>query len=68
MCGAYIVDTGTGDILHRIRFEGAVRELFDAAFIPDVRAPMYVGLGNPEMRTLITFPEDGAGSAAEVAA
>jgi hypothetical protein len=29
---------------------------------------MYVGLGNPEMRTLIAFPEDGAGSAAEVAA
>jgi uncharacterized protein (TIGR03032 family) len=67
-CGAYIVDTRTGDILHWIRFEGAVRELFDAAFIPDVRAPMFVALGNPEMRTLITFPEEGAGSAAEAAA
>lgn len=27
----------------------------DASFIPGVRAPMCVGLGNPEMRTLITF-------------
>jgi uncharacterized protein (TIGR03032 family) len=44
-CGAYIIDTRNGDILHWIRFEGAVRELFDAAFIPGVRAPMCVGLG-----------------------
>jgi hypothetical protein len=33
-CGADIVDTRTGDILHWIRFEGPVRELFDATFIP----------------------------------
>ncbi|MET0667307.1 MAG: hypothetical protein ABWY38_07730 [Methyloceanibacter sp.] len=32
-----------------------MRKLFDAAFIPGVRAPMCVGLGNPEMRTLITY-------------
>jgi uncharacterized protein (TIGR03032 family) len=67
-CGAYIVDTRTGDIMHWIRFEGAVRELFDAAFIPGVRAPMCVGLGNPEMRTLITFAGDTTSSKAEVAA
>ena len=53
---------------HWIRFEGAVRELFDAAFIPGVRAPMCVGLGNPEMRTLITFAGDTTSSKAEVAA
>ena len=64
-CGAYIVDTRNGDILHWIRFEGAVRELFDAAFIPGVRAPMCVGLGNPEMRTLITFVGEASGSTAE---
>lgn len=48
--------------------EGVVRKLFDAAFIPGVRAPMCVGVGNPEMRTLITYPEEGSGSAAEAAA
>ena len=67
-CGAYIVDTRNGDILHWIRFEGAVRELFDAAFIPGVRAPMCVGLGNPEMRTLITFDGEASGSTAEAVA
>jgi uncharacterized protein (TIGR03032 family) len=67
-CGAYVIDTRNGDILHWIRFEGAVRELFDAAFIPGVRAPMCVGLGNPEMRTLITFDGEASGSPATVVA
>ena len=33
------------------RFEGAMRELFDAAFTLDVRAPMCVGLASPELPT-----------------
>jgi hypothetical protein len=45
-----------------------VRELFDAAFIPGVRAPMCVGLGNPEMRTLITFDGEASDSTAAVVA
>src|SRR4029079_2186972 len=67
-CGAFIVDTRNGDILHWIRFDGAVRELFDAAFIPGVGAPMCVGVGNPEMRTLITFDGEASGSAAHAVA
>jgi hypothetical protein len=54
------VDTRNGDILHWIRFDGAVRELLDATFIPGVRAPMCVGLASPEFRTLITLPADEA--------
>jgi hypothetical protein len=54
------VDTRNGDILHWIRFDGAVRELFDSAFIPGVRAPMCVGLASPEFRTLITSPDEAA--------
>jgi hypothetical protein len=61
----YIVDVRQSNILHWIRFEGGVRELFDAAFIPGFRAPMCVGLGNPEMRTLITFDGVSAGVTAE---
>jgi len=54
-CGLFIIDTNNGDILHWLRFEGAIRELFDIAFLPGVRAPMCVGLENAEMRTLITY-------------
>jgi hypothetical protein len=45
-----------------------VRELFDASFIPGVGAPKCVGLGNPKMRTLITFDGEASGSTAEAAA
>ena len=54
--------------MHWIRFDGAVRELFDASFIPGVGAPMCVGLGNPKMRTLITFDGEASGSTAEAVA
>jgi uncharacterized protein (TIGR03032 family) len=57
-CGAFIIDTRSADILHWIRFEGALRELFDAAFTLDVRAPMCVGLASPELPTLITLKND----------
>ena len=56
-CGAYIIDTHNGDILHWLRFEGEIRELFDVAFIPGVRAPMCVGLASSEMRSLVTAEE-----------
>ena len=64
-CGAYIIETRNGDILHWIKWDGAVREMFDASFIPGAGAPMCVGLGNPEMRTLITFAGEPSGSTAE---
>jgi hypothetical protein len=57
--------TYSGYLLHWMKFDGAVREMFDASFIPGVRAPMCVGLGNPEMRTLITFAGEPSGSTAE---
>jgi len=66
-CGAFIIDTNNGDLLHWIRFDGGVRELFDAAFIPGVRAPMCVGLGSPEMRTLITLEPGQTASPAAAA-
>jgi uncharacterized protein (TIGR03032 family) len=52
-CGAFIIDTRNGDILHWIKFDGAAREMFDASFIPGV------------MRTLITFAGEPSGSKAE---
>ena len=54
---------GASDILHWLRFEGTVRELFDGGFLPGVRAPMCVGLAAPEMRTLITLEGEGGSSA-----
>jgi uncharacterized protein (TIGR03032 family) len=54
-CGVQIVSLATGDVLHWIRFEGDMNEIFDLCFLPGVRNPMMVGLRTPEIRELITF-------------
>lgn len=53
-CGVFIIDRNNGDILHWLRFDSGIRELFDVQLLPGVRTPMCVGLGSPEMLTLIT--------------
>jgi uncharacterized protein (TIGR03032 family) len=65
-CGVFVIDVKNGDILHWVRFDGLVRELFEATFLPGVRTPMCVGLASPEMRTLITLPDDAAPAAPEL--
>jgi hypothetical protein len=44
--------------MHWIRFEGDISEIFDIAFLPNVRNPMMVGLRTPEIRDLITFEQE----------
>jgi uncharacterized protein (TIGR03032 family) len=54
-CGVQIVSLTTGDVLHWIRFEGDISEIFDVCFLPNVRNPMMIGLRTAEIRELITF-------------
>jgi uncharacterized protein (TIGR03032 family) len=54
-CGVQIVSLINGDVLHWIRFDGDITEMFDVAFLPGVRNPMMVGLRTSEIRELITF-------------
>nr|WP_255656605.1 TIGR03032 family protein [Lysobacter lactosilyticus] len=63
-CGVQFVSLANGDVLHWIRFEGDVTELFDLAFLPNVRNPMMVGLRTAEIRELITFEPETASEAA----
>jgi uncharacterized protein (TIGR03032 family) len=64
-CGVQLVSLANGDVLHWIRFDGDVNELFDVACLPNVRNPMMIGLRTPEIREFITFEN---GIDAEVAA
>jgi uncharacterized protein (TIGR03032 family) len=57
-CGVQIVSLTNGDVLHWIRFEGDISEIFDVCFLPNVRNPMMVGLRTPEIRELITFESE----------
>ncbi len=54
-CGVQFVSLTSGDVLHWIRFEGDLNEVFDVSFLPGVRNPMLVGLRTSDIRELITF-------------
>jgi hypothetical protein len=45
----------TGDLVHWLRIEGVVEELYDVAVLPGVRRPMAIGLGTDEIRRVITI-------------
>ena len=57
-CGVQIISLTNGDVMHWIRFEGDITEIFDIAFLPNVKNPMMVGLRTPEIRELITFEHE----------
>jgi uncharacterized protein (TIGR03032 family) len=59
-CGVLIVDLRTGDTVEWIRLSGAIRELFDVAVIPETRCPMALGVGSPDIQSLISFDPDFA--------
>ena len=48
-----VIDLRNGDIVHYLRLEGAVTELFDVAVIPEVRCPRGVGPEAGEMAELV---------------
>lgn len=59
-CGICVVDLRSGDLVEWIRLNGAIKELFDVAVIPEARCPMALGISSPDIQSLISFdPEFG---------
>lgn len=59
-CGICVIDLRNGDLVEWVRLEGAIKELFDVAVIPGVECPMALGIGSPDIQSLISFdPEFG---------
>jgi uncharacterized protein (TIGR03032 family) len=52
--GLLVISLTTGDIVHWLRIEGVVEELYDVAVLPGVRRPMAIGLVTDEIRRVIT--------------
>lgn len=52
-CGICIVDLRTGDLVEWIRLDGAIKELFDVAVIPETHCPMALGVSSPDIQSLI---------------
>jgi hypothetical protein len=50
-----VIDLRSGDIVHSLRIEGVVEELYDVQVLPGVRRPMAIGFKTDEIRRLVTM-------------
>ncbi len=59
-CGLQVIDLGSGDVVHWLRIEGVVTELYDVAVLPGMVRPMALGLKTDEIQRLIKVGAPGA--------
>ena len=49
-----MIDTRSGDVVHWVRIEGMVSELYDVVVLPNVVRPMALGFKTDEIERLLT--------------
>lgn len=54
-CGIQVVDLRTGDMVHWLRMEGVVNELYDVIPLPGIRRPKALGFKTDEIRRLLSI-------------
>ena len=54
-CGVQIVDLKSGAVVEWVRLDGPVSELFDVAFLDEVKCPMALGQQSPENLSLVSI-------------
>jgi uncharacterized protein (TIGR03032 family) len=54
-CGLYVIDLRSGDVVHWLRLEGFVNELYDVAALPVVVRPAMIGFRSDEIRRTISI-------------
>lgn len=55
-CALQVINLTTGDIVHEMRIEGVVEELYDVCVIPEVSKPMAIGFVSEEIRRVLSLP------------
>jgi uncharacterized protein (TIGR03032 family) len=58
-CGLLVIDLKSGDVVHWLRVEGMVHELYDVAVLPEVQRPMALGLKTDEIQRMIAIGAPG---------
>jgi len=56
-CGVYVIDTRSGDIVHWLRIEGVVSELYDVVALPGIVRPSMIGFRNQEIRRTVSLED-----------
>ena len=57
-CGLVVIELTSGNILHWLRLDGVVEELFGVAALPGVTKPRAVGFKSDEIARTISLPPD----------
>lgn len=52
-CGVHVIDLRTGDVVHWLRVDGIVEELYDVVVLPGVQRPMAFGFKTDEIRRIV---------------
>lgn len=61
-CGLSVIDLTRGDVVHQLRLEGMVEELYDVTVLPAVRRPAALGIRTDEIRRMLSIePNAGLG-------
>ena len=55
--GLYIIDLRSGDIVHSMRMEGIVEELYDVVILENHIRPMAIGFKTDEIRRMISVED-----------
>ena len=56
-CALQVIDLNSGDVVHSVRIEGIVIELYDVVILPNVIRPMALGFKSDEIRHVISVGE-----------
>lgn len=54
-CQLQVIDLKRGDVVHSLRIEGVVSELYDVVVLPGVRRPTALGFKSDEIRRVISI-------------
>ena len=58
MCAIQVIDLRSGDIVHWLRIDGIVEELYDVVVLPGVRRPMAIGFRTDEIRRVLSVGDE----------
>jgi uncharacterized protein (TIGR03032 family) len=59
-CGLQVIDLTSGDVIHWVKFEGMVSELYDVISLPGVARPMAFGFKSDEIQRTIAVGDGQA--------
>jgi uncharacterized protein (TIGR03032 family) len=54
-CGLAVIDLKRGDVVHQLRIDGVVEELYDVTALPGVNRPAALGMRTDEIRRVLSI-------------